>query len=208
MTHSLHRKGSVENLSNDFVLFAMSAKGFNEDGSSDPMKRFLEIVFEYDPVNVGDMKTGNIYTHSKDALLENIKDVSIVHAVFVDEDTLIKALKAVRKADLGISVVISGLIDRVKDVGEIAGAPPHTVECSGGIWGNVERLASEGVLEVTTMCGHGMVAASMVEYLVDRIRKNRISPEEAAKTLTEPCVCGIFNPTRAASLLEKMAKKA
>jgi len=205
MTHSLHRRGTEENLKHDYVLFAMSAKGLNEIGSAGLMRRFLEIVHEYNPVNLGDMKTGNMFTHSQAELLDNVQDVSIVHAVFTEEDTLIKALEAVRKADLGVSVVVSGLIDRVKVMGEQAGAPPHTVECSGGIWGDLKKLASPEVLEVTTMCGHGMVAASMVESLVKKIKRGLISVEEAALSLATPCVCGIFNPKRAESLLRKMA---
>ena len=205
MTHSLHRRGTEENLTHDYVLFAMSAKGVNEVGSAAAMKRFIEIVYEFNPVNAGDMKTGNMFTHSQVELLDNVQDVSIVHAVFTDEDTLIKALDAVRKADLGVSVVVSGLIDRVKVMGEQAGAPRHTVECSGGIWGNLQKLASPEVLEVTTMCGHGMVAASMVESLVKKIKRDLISVEDAAQALATPCVCGIFNPKRAESLLRKMA---
>jgi hypothetical protein len=205
MTHTLHRKGDVENLQNDYVLFAMSGKGINEIGSASALKRFLEITFTFNPVNAGDMKTGNMLTHTREELLDNIQDVSIVHAVFTDEATVIKALEAVRKADLGVSVVISGLMDHVKKMGESAGAPRHTAECSGGIWGNLSKLPSNEVLEVTTMCGHGMVAASMVESLVKQIKRKRITVEDAAQSLTRPCVCGVFNPVRAASLLQKMA---
>jgi hypothetical protein len=205
MTHTLHRRGDVENLKNDYVLFAMSAKGMNEIGSASKLKRFLEIVFEFNPKNAGDMKTGNMFNCTREELLNNVQDVSIVHAVFTDEDTVIKALEAVKKADLGVSVVISGLIDHVKKIGETAGAPRHTVECSGGIWGNLSKLPSNDVLEVTTMCGHGMVAASFVTDLVKQIKRNRITVDEAAKALAGPCVCGIFNPVRAASLLQKMA---
>jgi hypothetical protein len=205
MTHTLHRKGDNENLKNDYVLFAMSAKGMNEKGSASALIRFLEIVNEFGPNNIGDMKTGNIFSHTLTELLNNVADVSIVHAVFTDEDIVIEVLEAVRKADLGVSVVISGLLDHVKKIGEKAGAPPHTVECSGGIWGNLSKLPSNEVLEVTTMCGHGMVASKMVENLVKQIKQNRISIDDAAKTLAGPCVCGIFNPSRAVSLLQKMA---
>ena len=65
MTHTLHRLGNTENLSDDYVVFAMSAKGFNEKGSAAPMLKFLEICLEFDPINMGDMKTGNILKTSK-----------------------------------------------------------------------------------------------------------------------------------------------
>ncbi len=208
MTHTLHRRGSQENLSNDFVLFAMSAKGINEQNSANALKSFLNIVMKYHPINVGDMKTGNIYTHTAVEILENVQDVSIVHAVFTNEETLAQALKEIKDADLGVSVVISGLLDRVGDIGKRSGAPRHTVECSGGIWGNLDKLASAQVLELTTMCGHGMVAARLVESLVKKIKIGLISVEEAALTLTKPCVCGVYNTSRAEQLLRLMVEKS
>jgi hypothetical protein len=59
MTHSLHRRGDVENLQNDFIVFAMSAKGVNDAGSAAQMKRFFQIARRHHPLNMGDMKTGN-----------------------------------------------------------------------------------------------------------------------------------------------------
>lgn len=205
MTHTLHRLGNQENLSSDYVVFAMSAKGFNEKGSAEPMRKFLEIAYEYDPINIGDMKTGNMLTTSKEELYENIQDVSIVHAVYSDEATVAAILKRLKEEDLGISIVVSGLLDRVKDVAESADLKQHTVNCSGGIWGKTELLPSQEVLQITTMCGHGMVAANLVDYYATRIRKGRITAEEAARKLGEPCVCGIFNIERAAKLLQAIA---
>jgi hypothetical protein len=205
MTHSLHRLGTPENLRNDYVIFAMSAKGINEDGSAAKLRRFMEITLKYNPVNAGDMKTGNILTHSQETILENIQDVSIVHAVFLDETTVAAVLKEVKEADLGMSVVISGLMDGVERCARAADTRRHTVEWSLGVWGRTELLPSDDVLSITTMCGHGMVAASLVERMALEVRRNRLSAEEAALQLARPCVCGIFNPVRAAMLLRAMA---
>ncbi len=205
MTHTLHRLGNTENLSDDYVVFAMSAKGFNEDGSAAPMLKFLEICLEFDPINMGDMKTGNILKTNKEDIYNNIQDVSIVHAVYKDEATVAALLKQVKEADLGISVVVSGLLNKVKEMGESAGLKQHTVNCSGGVWGDMDKLPSQEVLQVTTMCGHGMVASNLVDYYATRIRKGRITADEAAKKLGEPCVCGVFNTERAAKLLQAMA---
>ena len=205
MTHTLHRLGNAENLSDDYVVFAMSAKGFNEDGSATTMRKFLDIAYEYDPVNIGDMKTGNILNVTKEELDENVQDVSIVHAVYSDEKTVAALLKHLKEEDLGISIVVSGLLDRVKEIAESSDLRQHTVNCSGGIWGKTEKLPSQEVLQVTTMCGHGMVASNLVDYYATRIRKGRITAEEAAKKLGEPCVCGVFNFQRAAKLLQAMA---
>ena len=65
MTHTLHRRGTAESFKNDYVLFAMSAKGVNEVGSKTRLKRFLEIIQQHNPVNMGDMKTGNSFITSR-----------------------------------------------------------------------------------------------------------------------------------------------
>ena len=205
MTHTLHRLGNYDNLNDDYVVFAMSAKGFNEEGSAGPMRKFLDIAYEYDPINIGDMKTGNILTATREELDENVQDVSIVHAVYSDEKTVAALLKRLKEEDLGISVVVSGLLDKVKDLAESSGLHQHTVNCSGGIWGKMEKLPSQEVLQLTTMCGHGMVAGNRVDYFATRIRKGRITAEEAAKELGKPCVCGVFNFKRAARLLQAIA---
>ena len=205
MTHSLHRQGTVENLQDDYVIFAMSAKGMNEDGSAIKLCRFLEIAFSHNPVNAGDMKTGNIFTHSKEAILDGIQDVSIVHTVFTDEKVVAAVLKEVKEANLGVSVVISGLMDAAKRCAKSAETPRHTVEWSLGVWGARDRLPSPAVLQVTTMCGHGMVANALVERLAYQVKRGKKTAQEAALELARPCVCGIFNPVRAAKLLCAMA---
>jgi hypothetical protein len=207
MTHTLHRFGSPENLEGDYVVFAMSAKGINEKGSARAMRTFLEMALDLDPVNAGDMKTGNIFTHSREDILAGVQDISIVHAVFVDERKVSDLLARVKEADLGVSVVVSGLFDRVQGAGETAGVRQHTVECSAGVWGRVDKLPSADVMQVTTMCGHGMVAAQLVERRARDIRSGKLTTQAAARELAKLCVCGIFNPVRAEKLLLAVAER-
>jgi hypothetical protein len=127
------------------------------------MRTFMEMALDLDPVNAGDMKTGNIFTHTKEEILGGVQDISIVHAVFVDEVKVSELLARVKEADLGISVVVSGLFDMVQKAGEAGGVHQHTMECSAGVWGQVNKLPSADVMQVTTMCGHGMVAAQLVD---------------------------------------------
>jgi hypothetical protein len=211
MTHTLHRMGNRDNLAGDFAVLAMSAKGINETGSHVAMRRFMELAFALDPVNAGDMKTGNMFTHTRQEILDAIQDVSIVHAVFTDEAKVAALLAEVREADLGLSVVVSGLFDRVCELSKAAGVRQHTVECSGGVWGRTERLPDTDVMQITTMCGHGMVAAQLVERVARQVRhdarRGRQTAKQAALELARPCVCGIFNPVRAAALLEALAAR-
>lgn len=207
MSHTLHRLGTRENLRQDFVVFAMSAKGINEKGSAPKLRRFLEMALAYDPVNYGDMKTGNKFTHSLEEILEGIQDVSIVHAVFTDEEPVARLLADLEREDLGVSVVVSGLFDRVGECARKAGLRQHTLEYSLGIWGRTDLLPDKDILQVTTMCGHGMVSARLVRRLVSEVRRGKTTPEEAAQTLARQCVCGVFNPVRAARLLSLMAEE-
>ena len=207
MTHSLHRFGNPENLEGDYVIFAMSAKGINEKGSAQAMRTFMEMALDLDPVNAGDMKTGNIFTHSREEILAGVQDISIVHAVFVDEAKVSELLERVKEADLGVSIVVSGLFDNVKSAGEASGVHQHTVECSAGVWGQVGKLPSADVMQVTTMCGHGMVAAQLVERRARDIRSGKLTTQQAARELAKLCVCGIFNPVRAERLLLAIAER-
>lgn len=207
MTHTLHRQGTPENLQNDYVVFTMSAKSHNEVGSAAKMQEFLRITRRHRPVNMGDMKTGNWFQVEPEKIETRVQDTSVVHAVFTDIDTVAAVIKELQEADLGLSVVVSGLLGPVRKTCRNLGMTPapHTVEHSLGVWGKVELLPGKEVLEISTMCGHGMVAFGLIEEAVADVKVGRSTPEEAARKLAGPCVCGIFNPVRAAALLKKMA---
>lgn len=206
MTHSLHRQGTYESLGEDFVVFTMSAKTVNARGSAGKMKKFFEILEKYGPLNYGDMKTGNCFNLQRDTIYNNIRDNSIVHFVFSDKKVVGKILKDLKDAELGTSVVVSGLVEEVDKLCKQAGLKMHTVEFSGGIHGKIALLPEGPILEVTTMCGHGMVAANLVKEMVEQVKKGKKSLREAAVELAKPCECGIFNPQRAEKLLEKFIK--
>jgi len=205
MTHTLHREGDRENLRDDYVVFTMSAKTVNAKGSAAKMKRFFEILEKYHPVNYGDMKTGNTFERDRDTIYDGIQDTSIVHFVFTDKETVERVLAELKKEDLGTSVVVSGLVDTTDALCKRVGiGHMHTVEFSGGIHGNLSLLPEKPVLEVMTMCGHGMVASNLVREMADQVKKGKKSLEEAGIELAKPCQCGIFNPKRAEKLLKKM----
>jgi len=207
MTHTLHRRGTPKNLGKDYVVFAMSAKGINEKNSAEKMRKFLQMAQRYKPVNLGDMKTGNIFSVGTEKVLAEVKDTSIVHAVFTDLETVGKFVKEVKDAELGISVIISGLFDSARACCQKAGLSLHTVEHSLDIWGKTDKLPPEEVLEVTTMCGHGMVASNLVTSMAADIKAGRLTPEDAAKELSKQCCCGVFNPVRGAELLKAMVTR-
>lgn len=205
MTHTLHRQGNKESLAKDYIFLCMAAKGFNEDGADEKMREFLRIMMRHNPVNAGDMQSGNMFNSNMDDILTKVTSTSIVHGVFIDSDIATKVLQELKDADLGMSVVVSGPFDSVDCICKAAGLSPHSLDFSGGIWGNTKKLPPKEVQEVTTMCGHGMVASNLVKSLVDDLKAGQITADEAGKELAKQCACGIFNPARAAELLQGMA---
>ena len=208
MTHTLHRYGKVDTLNDDLVFLSMSAKGFaNEKGSGEKMKKTLEIAQKHNPVNIGDMKTGNILDMSVDEIMKNVVDTSIVHAVFNNIEDAAAFAKEVREADLGISLVISAPFDRAWKVSDMAGCTGHTIDYSGGIWGKTEKLPTPEVLEFTTMCGHGMISHYLVEDVIKRVKAGTMSPREGSLEIGKQCCCGVYNPDRSEKLLKALVDK-
>ena len=107
-----------------------------------------------------------------------------------------------RPNEIGISIVVSGLIGEVFNIAKEIDLKPHTVFLSLGIHGNKELLPDEKVLEITTMCGHGLVATKLAETTMRKVKQGRLSADEGAKLLAQPCPCGIFNTDRCQNLLE------
>lgn len=204
MTHSLHRRGNRENLNDDYVVFTMSAKGFNEAGSAARMKEFLKILLRHKPVNYGDMVTGNCYVKSPEEIQGNVQDTSIIHGVFTDPREVSQILRDLKEADLGMSVVVSGVHDETETCCLEAHLKKHTVEHSLGIFGELRKLPGDEILQLTTMCGHGMVPVNLVERIVAEIKRGKKNLREAAIELTRPCHCGIYNPVRAERLLRRL----
>jgi hypothetical protein len=185
----------------------MAAKGINEKGSEEKMREFLRINLRHHPVNIGDMRTGNMYNVPVDEILKKVTSTSIVHGVFTDRATVMNVLKDLKKADLGMSVVVSGPFGCVGEICRAAGLRPHSADYSGDIWGKRDKLPPNEMLELTTMCGHAMVASNLVTSLIEEIKAGERSPEDAGKELAKVCECGIFNPVRAAELLRGLASK-
>jgi hypothetical protein len=205
MTHSLHRRGERESLENDFVVLGCPATGVNKEGSAPKTQKFLSICYENGPVNLGDMKTGNVYNTTMDDVLNHVTDGTIVQCTFDNRERVVALLKQLKDDKPGISVIVSGLTDVVQQCMDEAGlGRVHSLEYSMGTWGKTEKLPDYEVLELTTMCGHAMISANLVDKLVRDIKRGRKTVEEAVLQMTRCCTCGNFNLTRAAQLLRKL----
>ncbi len=206
MTHSLHRIGTEESLNKDFVVAALPAKGINDAGHESKLQEFLRLALKHNPVNYGAGEYGNEYSHPGEEVIQHAR--GMVHAVFTNVDDVREFLTTLKKADLGMSVIVSGVFDTVNKAVRESGLKRHTVNVSLGVWGNTNRLPSTEVMEITTMCGHGLISANLVQKLLDDIRSGATTAEQAGKQLAAPCCCGIFNPVRAADLLSAAVGKA
>ena len=207
MSHTLHRRGKSEDLKRDVIVFCMSAKTVNGDGSAPKKQKFFEIVSKYPYANFGDVKTGSQFNSDWDTVRDSFKDQSVPHFVFTDYDVAASVLKELAEADLGISVVVSGVMDGIVEMCRTSGLKIHTSEHSAGILGKTEKLPDEPILEITTMCGHALVAANLVQEMVRGVKKGKKTVEEAAVELAKPCMCGVFNPKRAEKVLRLLIRE-
>jgi hypothetical protein len=222
MTNTLHRYGSEESFNDDFIVFAIPARGINDLDAVDRQRRFLQIARKYNPVNVGDASHGALFRPSKhlrpfvhwhrqderdfDTVLNCISCPTTVSAVFDNADAAVGFIQELKQADLGLSINISASLDKARECARRAGLERHSVEYSLGFFGQVDRMADRRTLEIATMCGHGMLSFSFVRKLLEWVKQGRRSPEQASATLARFCSCGIFNPTRARRLLEDARK--
>ncbi len=205
MTHSLHRRGNYENLKEDFVVLGCPATGVNKVGSAPKTRKFLQICYKHGPVNLGDMKTGNIYTTNMETIINKCTDGTIVECTFDNKDKVVELLKELKNDKAGISVIISGVTDVVQEIMNEAGLGYiHSLEYSLGTWGQTERLPDFEVLELTTMCGHAMIATDLVGKLARDIKRGRRTLHDAAVEIAKCCTCGNLNLTRAMSLFKKL----
>jgi hypothetical protein len=168
----------------------------------------MRICQKYHPINVGNIKQGNIYKDGVEVekLIANLGDGAGSTAVFTDLDTVQKVVEELIKADLGISINISGLLDEVRGCCRKAGITRHSAEHSLGFWGARERLPERETLEINTLCGHGMVSFNLIRKMIEYVKLRRLTPKKAARIMAKCCECGAFNPARAEALLEKIKK--
>ncbi|OGO04372.1 MAG: hypothetical protein A2Y73_02455 [Chloroflexi bacterium RBG_13_56_8] len=206
MTNTLHRRGSEESLAGDYVVFAHVAKGLNEEGSQEKLRTFRQSAVRHTPVLLRDVNPKEMDTLSPTEIAEQTNSEGQFHgsATFDNVDSLCAFLADLKEVDLGISIIVSGLVDKVEGCCQQNGIVRHSIEQSLGIKGQVENLPEEKILEISTMCGHGMVSFNIIRRMVDLVKRGRYTCRQAAQILAKPCICGCFNIHRAEILLEKL----
>lgn len=203
MTHTLHRSGTLESLRGDYVWLMYQAKGINDENIKPKAEEFIAAAEAVGCENWGDVKSGSILELGAATVKERISDKSRLRGVFTSRRQVVEFLRRIEERNVGLSVVISGLLDEVLPACVEAGVTPHTINYSFGVWGKKSLLPSEETLALTTMCGHHQIAPTLVEFYAKRVREGKMKPERAARKLAAFCPCGIFNHVRAAKLMSE-----
>lgn len=204
MTHSLHRRGSIESLQDDYVFICRTVAGINREGCGPKMKAIRNILCDVGISNTGRMETGENMASglTEEMIRADDRESPIIAAAVPSRAQIKEILRRVKAGDYGLSITVSGLIDEIIAICRELDIQPHTINLSLGIHGKTELLPQEECLELTTMCGHALIATRLVEKMKADVAAGRISPDDAARQMAKPCVCGIFNLERARALLE------
>ena len=219
MTNTLHRFGDSQSFRDDYIVFAIASRGRNDENSVPRLRRFLEIATQFKPVNLGDSRHGGALRASRslnplshwrrnnkpdfDAVIAGLDTPTTVAAVFDNLEAAEACTKAVREADLGLSINISTSIAGAQECCKAAGICRHSAGYSLGFEGKTEYLPNSDVLKVATMCGHGMISTSLAKKMIDWVKEGRRTPQEASAVLARFCSCGVFNPSRSRRLLDE-----
>jgi hypothetical protein len=223
VTNTLHRFGDAESFHDDYIVFAIASKGKNDKDALPKLKKFLEMAVPFKPVNLGDARHGGALRPCKSmnptshwnrdmtpdfkCVIDGLDTPTTVAAVFDDRVNAENFVKAVKEADLGMSINISTSIDGAEQCCYVAGIPRHSVGYSLGFEGKTEKLPNSHVLTLSTMCGHGMVSSSLAQKMIDWVKEGRRTPEQAVTYMARFCSCGVFNPSRARRVLEDARTK-
>ena len=204
MTHTNHRLGDRESLNHDYVVFMYAAKGINDKDIGLKLQKFMKMGYTHGPVNAGPARIGDRFMVEPEKVLDRIVRSGSAYVVYDSREKAQALVRDLVEADLGVSVIVSGLFDEVNCMCEKAGVKSHTAMCSLGVWGKISLLPQDKeILDIATMCGHGMVGFNLIRKVADDVKTGCISLEKASQTLARPCSCGIFNPARAKELLQK-----
>ncbi|MET0500788.1 MAG: hypothetical protein ABW172_04615 [Candidatus Binatia bacterium] len=232
MTNTLHRYSehyasesppNPQAVKDDFIVFAMASRGINDDDLVEKYRVFLRLALKHHPVNIGDATKGGMLRPRQDlnpkahwkrsqapnpeAVIAGIEGHTTVAAVFDNYDAMKNFVNEIHRVNLGISVNISAPIEAAERCCRETGITRHSVEYSLGFCGRVDRLPDATVLELSTMCGHGMLSAHLVKKMIDWVKENRRTPAEVSSTMSRFCSCGVFNTSRAERILNEARTK-
>jgi len=225
MTNTLHRFGDAESFEDDYIIIAIPAKGAADQGDSLPhLKRFLELALEYGPANLGDGMNGGAFRPTRhryalqhfrsrptkadfQAVIDGITKPT-TFAIFDKREAAESFVRRLKEENLGLSINVSSSLSNGLGCCKSAGLVRHSVGYSLGFEGMPDNIPNRHAVMLATMCGHGMISQAFAKKMIDFVKEDRRTPEEAIAALGRFCSCGIFNPTRARRIIEDARTKA
>jgi len=232
VTNTLHRYSehyafepapNPEPVRDDYIVFAMASRGINDDDLVEKYRAFLRLALKHKPVNIGDATKGGSLRSRQDMnptahwrrdhdpdpeqVIAGIEGHTTVAAVFDNYAAMKAFVEDLKAAELGVSVNISAPMAEAERCCRETGIIRHSVEYSLGFRGRTEKLPDAATLELSTMCGHGMLSADFARKMVDWVKENRRTPEQAARYMARFCSCGVFNVSRAERLLKQACSR-
>jgi len=222
MTNTLHRYGNADSFNDDYIIFAIPSVGKNDEESIPKLKEFLRICTKHNPVNLGNGNRGSLAPDKSlsptvhwtrevnpdwNQVIEGVNKPGTVSAVFANKEDAEACLSEIIEADFGISVNMSTSVTNAKDAAKNCSIKRHSVEYALAFNDPHDHLPNSQVLELSTMCGHGMISFNLARKMLDMVREGRRTSDQAAVTLTRFCPCGVYNPIRAKRLLEEASKE-
>jgi hypothetical protein len=201
MTHTLYRAGTPESQAEEVCWLAYSTKGVNDDNFPETAKHLLQAVEESgDVANWGDTKIGTLRTMPSEEIKAKLLQNSRLRGAFSHPRAAVKFLKILKKKELNQSILLSGVITDLVRICKEAGVTPCYANMSLGVFGNLSKVTDPKTLSITTMCGHHRIPPKYVQALQHDVDQGRMTAEEAADKLSNICMCGVFNPERAAGI--------
>lgn len=202
MTHTLLRTGSLESQKSELCWLVYQTKGVNDQNFVKTALSYIATIEAIGDDNWGDTKNGSIMQGSAENIKKNLTDSSRIRGVFSSREKAVTFLREVRRKELGMSVLISGVLSEIAAICKEEGIVPHSCNFSLGVFGRKDKLPDEKTLSIATMCGHHMIPAKYIKALEQDVDQGRMTAEEAAKKLASFCMCGVFNPKRACDILK------
>lgn len=202
MTHSLHRYRQDNNPGDDFIFLCTPAIGTNHYGAAPKLVKMLELVLKYQPANI------NFYENYQEkpdieAIKKMFTDTSRIRCCFSSYEKIKKLLAEIREMQFGLSVCVSGPLNRLECLSKELGLPIHSINLSCGFLGNKDLLPDNDVLEVTSMCGHGLIASALVERMFFLLTHGQNTPAEALDLINRQCICGLVNKEKLKKICER-----
>lgn len=203
MTHTLYRAGSKASQAEEVCWLAYTSKGINDANFTEAARHLLASVEATGAsANWGDTKLGTKMTRDPEEIKRNLAKNSRLRGVFSSKKAAVAFLKDLKEKELNQSILLAGILTDLADICKKAGLTPRYANISLGVFGNKAKLPGEKILSITTMCGHHRISPKYVQALQQDVDQGRMTAEEAARKLASVCLCGVFNPVRAARILQ------